>query len=407
MRIIILTQYYPPETGAPQNRLSNLAQRFKSMGHDVCVLTAKPNYPRGSIYSGFEKGIVSYSLQNDVSVTHCWLFTTQSKNLFLRLINYFSFVVSSMVIGTLILPRSDLLLVESPPLFLSISAWWLSRIKGARMIINVSDLYPETAISLGMLEQKWLQKLFYLFEAWSYHVSCLITGQTEGIVKSIRKRFPEKEVYLLTNGIDLDEMLSVEIVDKVDNTSSPQKFIIGYAGILGYAQNLQTAISAAEIIRGEKNIHFHIYGDGPQKDLLIRQVNDLKLTNVKIMGHLSHQEIIVLMQEWNVGLVPLVNTSLMAGALPSKMFEVMGMKLPVLLSAPEGEASLLVARANAGLWVYPENPRLLADAVLNLYSNLHECEQMGKNGFEYVVKHYNRRDIIERFAHYLQSTILD
>jgi colanic acid biosynthesis glycosyl transferase WcaI len=175
MHIIILTQYYPPETGAPQNRLSDMARRFKARGFDVHVLTAKPNYPNGIIAPAFRRGLYNRTLQDQVPVIHCLIFATRSKKIILRLLNYFSFVLSSALTGAFLLPTADLLIVESPPLFLSISAWFLSRLKRARLILNISDLYPETAISLGMLQQPWLQKLFYAFEAWSYQKAALVT----------------------------------------------------------------------------------------------------------------------------------------------------------------------------------------------------------------------------------------
>ena len=122
-----------------------------------------------------------------------------------RLLNYFSFVFSSALVGALALRRADILLVESPPLFLGLTANWLARLKKARMIFNVSDLYPETAISLGYLKNAVLRNLLYRFEAWCYNAAWIVTGQAEGIVDSIRQRFPDKQVLLLTNGIAMEK----------------------------------------------------------------------------------------------------------------------------------------------------------------------------------------------------------
>jgi glycosyltransferase involved in cell wall biosynthesis len=400
MRFIILTQYYPPETGAPQNRLSDMARRLKKAGHEVWVLTAKPNYPCGVIHPGFERGLWIKSQQDGIPVIHCWIYPTRSKRIIFRLLNYFSFVICAAIVGIFTLPKADILLAESPPLFISLTAYWLSRIKHAKMIFNVSDLYPDTAISLGMLKQIWLQKLFYLFEAWSYKMSSAVTGQTEGIVSSIRKRFPKKPVFLLTNGVDIDYLLAN---NELENKKTENEFIIGYAGILGYAQNLNTVIQTAHLIQDQSDIQFHLYGDGPLRDILCEQIDTLGLKNVKVLGHRSHDEIIKLLPTWNVGLVPLANTPLMAGALPSKMFEVMGARLPVLLSAPQGEASNLILRANAGVWVQPESPKELAEAILDLYNDRKRCQQLGHNGLQHVIQFYDRGKIIESFVSFLKQ----
>jgi glycosyltransferase involved in cell wall biosynthesis len=393
-RIVFLTQYYPPETGAPQNRLSSIAQGLLLKGFDVQVITAIPNYPLGKIYQGYKWKLYKKTLHNNIPVTYCWLFTTTSKSIFLRLINYFSFAFSSGLIGSLTLQKIDLLIVESPPLFLSITAWWLSILKGAKIILNVSDLYPDTAISLGMLRQTWLQKIFYAFEAWSYKISSLITGQTEGIVNSIQTRFPSKKVYLLTNGIDLN--ILKKRPEKIYATNN--HFIVGYAGVLGYAQNLPIILDAAKKLISNPDIEFHIYGDGPISESLKQQVKENELKNVKILGHRSHEDILILMNSWNIGLVPLIDKPLMSGALPSKMFEVMGLGIPVLLCAPEGEASRVIKLANAGIWVTPNSSQLITDAILQLYNDQGRCSILGGNGKYFAESHFNRGRILDDFV---------
>lgn len=400
MRVIILTQYYPPETGAAQNRLSDMARRFKAAGHDVQVLTAKPNYPAGVISPAFRHNLYNLTFDYGVPVFHCWLYVTRSKRILLRLVNYLSFVCSSLLLGIFLLKRADLLIVESPPLFLSISAWLLSRLKGAKMMLNVSDLYPATAIALGMLKQHWLQRLFYAFEAWSYQRASVITGQTQGIVDSIKERFPAKNVYLFTNGVDIDQLQAARsVAGKVDRS----EFIVGYAGILGYAQNLPMIWQAAEQLRQHNHIEFHIYGDGPLKADFTCEVQQRNLGNVKIMGHRSRQEMLTITAGWDAGLVPLMNNPLMSGALPAKLFELMGMGLPVILCAPPGEASTLVARAGAGVWVEPGCATALADAILHLSTNRPLCRQLGSQGHAFAAQHYDRRKIMDRFLCYLHQ----
>ena len=151
VHLTVLTQYYPPEIGAPQVRLSELAAHFVQRGHSVTVLTAMPNYPTGKIYPGYS-GLLRREHRDGVSMIRTFIYPTQKTDFMPRLMNYFSFVLSSATLGSALLGRADYLLVESPPLFLGLSGFWLSRLKHARLIFNVSDLWPETAVRLGILQ---------------------------------------------------------------------------------------------------------------------------------------------------------------------------------------------------------------------------------------------------------------
>jgi glycosyltransferase involved in cell wall biosynthesis len=371
----------------------------------VTVLTAKPNYPQGRIHPGYRGGLWRRREADGGPVIHCALYPCRSKRLLPRLLNYFSFVLSSAVIGSLLLRRADFLLVESPPLFLGLAAWWLSRLKGARLVFNVSDLYPETAVALGYLKSAWLRKRMYDLEAWCYSVATLVTGQTEGIVGSIRSRFPDKPTFLLTNGADLDLFPHPRPAPAAEDRGGGRPFLVGFAGVLGHFQRLATVAQAADLLRGDASVRFVLYGDGPLREELVEQARRLGLTNVQFMGHCPHQEVLRAMRGWDVGLVPLMDTPVMAGALPSKLFEVMASGLPVLLCSPRGEASRLLERAGAGLWVPPETPGALADAVLRLAHDPDLCRRLGQSGREFVRDHYDRAEIARRFLARLEELV--
>jgi len=194
MKLLILTQYYPPEIGAPQNRLHELAVRLKVKGIHVEVLTALPNYPVSEIMGGYENGKNRYEEIDEIPVHRSWIHVSKSKGIVSRLLNYFSFVWSSYWKGRK-MKHFDYLLVESPPLFLGYSAMALSKKLNAKLIFNVSDLWPESAEKLGIVTNKRLLNLAYNLEAKCYTKAHLITGQTQGIVDDIRSRLPEKRVY--------------------------------------------------------------------------------------------------------------------------------------------------------------------------------------------------------------------
>ena len=194
MRLAILTQYYPPETGAPQRRLSHLAGHFVRAGHSVNVLTAMPNYPQGQIFPGYG-GLAQREERDGVDVIRTAIYPTQKTGFLPRLANYLSFVISSAAVGSFLMPRPDYLFVESPPLFLGLSGYWLSRLKSTRLIFNVADLWPETAVRLGVLREDSLAfRVSAWLERFCYRKSWLITGQSKSILENIAQRFPKAPV---------------------------------------------------------------------------------------------------------------------------------------------------------------------------------------------------------------------
>jgi hypothetical protein len=156
LKLLILTQYYPPETGAAQNRLHALAKRLKERGVEVKVLTSMPNYPQMRVMEGYRRRCYKKEIIDGIAVQRSWIYVKNSKSILLRLINYFSFVITSFLTGAFRSGKFDYILCESPPLFLGISAFMLSRLKRAGMIFNVSDLWPESAEKLGLIKSKAL-----------------------------------------------------------------------------------------------------------------------------------------------------------------------------------------------------------------------------------------------------------
>lgn len=203
MKLLILTQYFPPEVGAPQNRLFELAVRLKKQGVDVTVLTAMPNYPQMKIYDGYENKQYYFEEIEDLPVHRASIYLPKSKSIIQRLLNYFSFVYNSAKVGKKHIGDVDVILCESPPLFLGYSALYLKRVKRAKLIFNVSDLWPESAEKLGVVTNKWMLKLAYNLEEKLYKKSILVTGQTQGICKNINERFPKIDTYWLPNGVDV------------------------------------------------------------------------------------------------------------------------------------------------------------------------------------------------------------
>jgi len=404
VRILILTQYYPPETGAPQNRLSDLARRLKEFGHTVVILTALPNYPRGEIFRAYRGRLRMEEELAGIRVVRAWIYATKSKNFTQRLFNYFSFVLSSIALGFWKVGPQEVVIVESPPLFLGISGFLLSFFKHARLVLNISDLWPDSAIAMGILNNRCLVRLSRWLEEFLYRHSFLVTGQTRGIVENIRSRIADKKVALITNGVDVEAYtLAGASVDKEAirrEFGLGSEFVVGYAGLHGLAQGLETVLHAARLVAGRANVTFVFFGDGPEKKNLTSLAQQLGLTNVLFFASEETRRMPAIIASFDLALVPLRRLDLFKGALPSKMFEAMAAAVPIIVTI-DGEARELVERAQAGIVVEPEDPKALATAILQLRNDPNRLKTLGVNGRDYVVEHYNRRKIARQFERLL------
>jgi glycosyltransferase involved in cell wall biosynthesis len=401
MRILFLTQYYPPEIGAAQNRLSDLAKRLTQMGHHVTVLTALPSYPKGEIYEGYRDRLRMTENHDDIRVVRTWVYATRKKSFVPRILNYLSFAVTSLLLGSMITRDVDVVIVESPPLFLGFSGYLLSRLKRATFVLNVSDLWPESAVVLNALRNRRLVQWATRGEEWLYRQASLVTGQTQGIVDSIRRRCADKSVQLLTNGVApefLESVAQARVSREYlrERFGFGQKFIVAYTGVHGLAQGLETLLCAAELLQRHPEIRVCFFGDGPEKPQLQSIAAERRLKNVHFYSSVQASEMAKLLASIDIAVVPLKRNDLFKGALPSKLFEALGAGVPVV-AALDGEAKVLIEKSRGGLFVEPENPEDLAQKLLHLYEDPGLCRQLGENGRSYVTNHYNRKRIAERF----------
>jgi glycosyltransferase involved in cell wall biosynthesis len=282
----------------------------------------------------------------------------------------------------------------------------LSRRLNAKLIFNVSDLWPESAEKLNIVNNKTLLKFAYNLEAKCYNRATFITGQTQGIVDNIKQRFPSKKVYWLPNGVDVDfynpaSYLKNGFREKYNFKQDDVLFF--YGGILGHAQGLKTVLRAANLVKENKSIQIILQGSGPEKDDLVNLKAELKIDNIHFLPPVPKAEMPNILKEVDVALVPLRKLDLFQGAIPSKIFEALAMEKPLLLGV-EGEAKKhFIDNANAGLFFEPENEINLADKMIEFGNDKALIIEMGSNGRKYVADHFNRNKIADDFIKELQN----
>jgi len=397
MRLAILTQYYPPETGPAQNRLSDLARRFVSFGHTVEVLTTLPSYPGNRVLPDYVGRENTVEILDGVRVARVWSYVPEEKSLSRRMANYLSFAGNALVRGPLMLSRCDVLLMESPPLFLALAGIPLARILGARFWVNVSDLWPRAAVELGMIQPGPALAAAQALEAAMYRAADFITGQTEGIVEGIRAHRPRAPVELLPNGIDVATFCQPLDRDgiRAEFGWGENDFVVGYAGLMGYAAALGQVLDAAAMLKDVPSLRFVFFGEGPLRRKLEESAKARGLTNVRFYPHQHAHRMPHLQAAFDAGIATLCKAKLFEGARPAKMFEIMAAGRPLIL-AGRGEAQRVFENTPGGppgVLAPPEEPAILAERIRELVRDREAALEMGRRGREYVFTHFDREKI--------------
>lgn len=396
-RILILTQYFPPETGAPQARLSEMARRLAKRGFEVEVLTALPNYPQGRVYEPFRGKLYATSDLDGIRVIHAPIYPSRSARMIPRLLSYFSFVFCGLFFGLFFARRPNVLICESPPLFLGLAAMFLKTVRRCYLIFNVSDLWPESAVRMGLHCKKPLVALATALEVRCYRSSDAVTGQSWGIVRGVQAKCPEKRVELIPNGCDCQRFQPDRRCKSLrDQYGVQDKIVVGYAGLLGVAQGIGAIVEIADRLRENPRIHFLIAGDGPEREQIERRLQERQLPNVSFTGWLDRDQMPAMVASFDIGFVPL--RYYIPGALPSKIYETMACQTPVVLACKGGDPQELLERAGAGICIDYDDNDAIAGAVAQLANDTIMRQRMGELGRQYVLKHHERRLIADRLA---------
>lgn len=403
MRVCILTQYFPPEIGAPQARLARIVRGLVARGHEVTVVTAMPNYPEGRIRAGYG-GLLRRESLDGARVLRTFVYPSKSLKMVRRMASYMSFVSSSAILGLPMLPRKlDYLFTESPPLFLGMSGWWLSRIKRAKWIFNVSDLWPASAVWLGVVSDGPALRMAERLEAFCYRKSWLVSCQTKSIQRDIVGRFPSVATYHLPNGADTRrDAARPERESELRSLIRAGAACIGvYAGLLGAAQQLGQTLDALARVPVSTGLRLVFVGDGPEKELLKRKAASLGLGDRALfVDPVPKEDVPALYAAADFGVACLA--PMFRDAVPSKIFDVMAAGKPLLLVA-QGEAVEMVGRVDAGVTVSPGDIEAIASSLSRLASDEEWRARLGANGRAAAMGPFNAEKVVAGFVEHLEQ----
>ena len=392
MRFLILTQYFPPEVGAPQVRLQAMARELRAQGHDVRVVTAMPNYPRGEIYPAYRGRVVVHEDADGVQVTRTWIYPASGRGVVKRVASYLSFTLSALL-GTLRGPGPDFIFVESPPLFLGLTAWLTGVLRGRPYIFNVSDLWPESAVSLGIVTNRTLIALAERLERFCYRHAFRVSAVTEGIRDAIAAVPGSAPVIVFPNGVDVDTFRHADGAS-IAGLQADGAAIFVFAGTHGYAQGLDIIVDAAGRLRDRRDIRFVLVGDGPDKTRIQDLARDLP--NIAFLDPVPLSSMPAIFSASRASIVPLRKLDLFKSARPSKILPSLSCETPVIY-AGEGETVALIEANDCGIAVAPECGEQLAAAVVRLADDGALARRMGANGRALVTGSYSWSAIVRRW----------
>jgi colanic acid biosynthesis glycosyl transferase WcaI len=411
VKILYLSQYYPPEMGAPAARVAELSRLWADEGHEVTVLTGFPNHPTGVVppeYRSKQWRLVYREQLDGVEVVRSWLVPLPNRKPYERILNYSSFCVSAASTG-MFLSQPDVVIATSPQLLVGLAGWWLARWKRVPFILEVRDLWPESLVAVGAAdEHSLLYRGLRGIAGLLYRVCDRIVVVTPAFQEHLvtNWRVPGEKTSVVENGVDSDlfspraQSSEIRVALRSEN-----KFLVSYIGTMGMAHGLEALVEAASRLQhSAPHILFLFLGEGAEKESIVASVYDRGLTNIRFVHQQPRDRIPAYICASDVCLVPLRKSALFNTVLPSKMLEFMSCARPVIVGV-DGLAREIIQQANAGIFVEPDNPADLVSAISRLAANPVLCEMLGRNGRRYILQNFTRRQTAEAYLRVLKNLV--
>ena len=406
MRILYLSQYFFPETGATQIRAYEMAKHWVQLGHQVTLIAEIPNHPTGIVPLEYRGKLYQRDLLDGIEVIRVWVKASPRKNFRNRLLFYLSYMLTSTLAGlSLVNGHYDLIFASSPPLFVGGAALALHYLKRIPMVFEVRDLWPESAVALGELNNPMAINLSTRLEETCYRVAKKIVVVTDGIRHRLASRgIAADKIALIPNGADTELFrFNPAVRDKIRSELGLQdKFVAIFAGMHGIAYDLATLVEAARLLREVADISILLIGEGPKKAETAALIQQHGLTNISMLPEQPFILIPSFLSAADVAVIPLRKLELFKATLPVRMFDAWACNLPVILGV-EGEARELLEKAEGGLFIPPEDPQELAAALMRLRASPDERQKMGESGRAFTVQNYSRHSLAGKLITELEA----
>jgi len=362
LKILFITENFPPEVNAAATRVYERACYWAKAGHDVTVLTCFPNFPQGKLYPGYRQSLYDDSVMDGIRVIRLPTYVARNEGFFRRTLDFVSFMIVSIAAG-LFVPRPDVVMATSPQFFSAVAGWVIGGLKRRPFVFEVSDLWPASIAAVGAMSRGRIYRALEALELLLYRRAAAVVVLTTSFREDlIRRGIDSGKIAVVINGVDLSRYQKrPKDQELIDQFRLHDKFVVGYIGTHGMAHGLENAVAAAELLRDDERFRLVLVGDGAVKPALQAQVEKAKLKNVIFI---PPQPKSMMPRIWSIcdaALIHLKDEATFGEVIPSKMFEAMAMGLPLLMAAPAGEASRILEREAAGVRVSSAHPAALAE----------------------------------------------
>ncbi len=381
MKILFLTENYPPETNAAANRVHERAKFWADWGHDVTVITCAPNFPKGRLHEGYANKWYQTGVMDGIRVVRVKTFISANEGVVLRMLDFLSFMITGFV-ASLFQKRPDVVVATSPQFFTAVAGWAVGLCRRRPFVFELGDIWPASIIAVGAMEPSLMIRMFERLELFLYRRSAAIVALTPKFKENLIGRGIEGDkISIVINGVDIDRFRKTPR-DKAlaAEWGLKDKFVIGYIGTHGMAHGLSNVLEAAARLRDNDRVMFLFVGDGAERDDLISLAAEKGLENVRFIESQPRENVPAIWSVCDVALVHLRDSVVFSEVIPSKIFEAMAMELPTLLVAPQGVASDIVLSTRSGVWAPAEQPDRLAHVAARLAEKPRLLEMLGRNG---------------------------
>jgi colanic acid biosynthesis glycosyl transferase WcaI len=411
VKILYVSQYFPPEMGAPAARAAELAHHWAEAGHDVSVLTGFPNHPTGVVPEEWRSRLRKLTYHEKIggaNIYRTWLWPLPNRKAHERMRNYASFFLSAALRG-MFLPQPDVIIGTSPQLLVALAGWWLGFSRRVPFVFEVRDLWPESLTAVGVgSEDSLLHHALAAIARFLYERSDRIVVVTPAFKEHLIRRWcvPPEKISIVENGVETDlfapqsEHANVALRQKL---GAEGKFLVCYVGTLGMAHGLETLLDAAARLRRDNpDVMFIVVGEGAEKQRIKNLAHDHGLDNICFLDQQRRETVPSYISASDACLVLLKKTDVFKTVIPTKLLEFMSCARPVILGV-DGQARQIVEESGGGIVIEPENSEALVCAIQRLAADRSSGIDLGKKGREYITKNLSRRETADKYLKILGS----
>ena len=405
MHILFLTENFPPEVNASATRVSERVPYWIRAGHEVTIVTCYPNFPQGRIYPGWRQRWFQMDEVDGMRVVRLRTYIARNEGFLKRTLDFVSFMAAA-VIASPRLPRPDVVVATSPQFFAAVGGWIVSLMKRRPFVFELGDLWPASIRAVGAMRESAFLDLVEKLELYLYRKSAAVVALTEAFKQDlVRRGIDPDKIEVVINGVDLPRYAPrAKDEDLMRRHHIESRFVVGYIGTHGLAHDLGNVIAAADLLRDRPDSCFLFVGDGATKPALVEAARARGLANVRFLEPRPKEEMPAHWSLCDAALIHLKDDKVFAEVIPSKIFEAMAMGLPLVLVAPEGEATRIVAREQAGVVVAAGQPKALADTVRILCDDSAARRRLAENSLA-AAPRYSRERQAESMARVLARVV--